>query len=162
MPRLVGSHVPEDRDPALRAKALEALRLRLDQTATWPDERCWPAIARALGYASGDEAKRAAWRTFNRTAYSTESFTFHSFMMLAKALDFPPSVREIRVMLRELDERKAPEDRDPPTPKKQSKAALRRALAAHIEALSKTVDADPDPRAVAIPAQETRTQPRDA
>jgi hypothetical protein len=66
---------PEDRDDQARARALEALRLRLDPSGAWPSERCWPAIARTLGYPSGDEAQRAAWRTawrtFNRHAYNT-------------------------------------------------------------------------------------------
>ena len=141
-------------DPQARARALEALCRRLDGTLP-RDERFWPAIAGELGYPSGDAAKRAAWRTFNRHcgAYLEDVRTFDELHRLAAAIGFPPDTRSMRRVLRELDERKAPEDADPPKPpkpRKLTKTALREAILQRLQEQRNTVDADPDPRAIVV------------
>jgi hypothetical protein len=52
--------VPEERDRAERARALEAVRLRLTR------EDSWPLLARQLDYVLADAAKRASWRAVLR------------------------------------------------------------------------------------------------
>lgn len=155
--------VPEQTDPEARARALEALRMRLDPASAWPEERCWPAIARTLGYPSGNAAQRAAWRTFNRVAYNTADWIkLHEFVTLANAVELRPDARELRTALRELDNRKPPEDRDPPKPRKPrplSEAAIKRAVRAWKAEMERTVDADPDPHAL-MHFVETHVAPR--
>lgn len=141
--------------------------MRLDPEGMWPDERCWPTIARTLGYPSGDAAQRAAWRTFNRLAYypASDWIKLHTFVTLADTVGLRPDARELRRALRELDMRKAPEDRDPPKPRKPrplSEAAIRRAVRAWMEEQKRTVDADPDPRALMryVETYATTREPR--
>ena len=94
--------VPEQMDPRAQARALAALRLRLDATGAWLAARCWPAIARTVGYASGDAAKQAAWRTFNRLAHKpVDWFAAHAFVLVAEAMQRPPHARELRQALRD-------------------------------------------------------------
>jgi hypothetical protein len=182
--------VPEDHDLEARAKALEAVRMRLDPAQPWPsDGRSWPAIARALGYPSGNAARRAAWRTFNRTSgkYLYLWDRLDAFKVLAEAVGMNPDDQRVRRMLRQMDLDKRPEDKDPPKPKRPvktkthiplTKSAVRRMfgvkLAAELareftfeedpEPATKpgeiVIDADPDPQALMSYVFPTNTTPR--
>ncbi len=154
-------------DPAQEiARALEALRMRLDASLTWPTERSWRAIAAAVGFPSAGATRRAAWRAFNHRAYRAgdDWFLINDLCELGRAVGLPPHARELRAALKALDAEKAPEDRDPPKPRQPrplSKTALRRLVRERLAVERNTVEADPDPRAL-VPAPVPASVPAPA
>ncbi len=138
--------------PDTRARAFEAIRLRLDETTPLA-RRAWPVIAAQLSYPSGDACRRSVWRLVNRLQRSPELAPFVT--ALTRAVNLPASADTpdwlmVRRALRELDRERMPADNEPRPAKRRplSDAAARRIAKAWVAELARTVDADPDPRAL--------------